>query len=60
MKSIDVLLQGYGLADIAVLVAKPDDKLAELLSKANFHGPMDGRFSFVEDIVRPHDDHSIL
>jgi hypothetical protein len=60
MKSIDVLLQGHGLADIAVLVAKPHDTLAEIVSKINFSGPKEGRFFFLEDIDGPIDDHAIV
>ncbi len=60
MKSIDVFLQGHGLADIAVLAAKPDDTLAEIVSKANLLGPKEARLLFLEDIDGPIDDHAVV
>ena len=51
MKSIEVLLQGHGLSDIAVLAAKPDDTLAVVVAQLN-HGA--GEFLvFLEDIDGP-------
>ena len=57
MKTIDVLLQSHGLADIAVLEAKPDDTLAEVVSKIDLTGEKEGRHLFLEDIDGPIDGH---
>lgn len=54
MKSIDILLQGHGLTDIAVLTAKPDDTLAVVVAQLN---PTDGAggelLVFLEDVDGP-------
>ena len=34
MKSINIFLQGHGVADIAVLNASPDDTIAEVIAKS--------------------------
>ena len=60
MKSIDVLLQGHGLPDIAVLSAKPDDTLAEIVRKVDLPGAKEGRLLFLEDIDGPIDDHAVV
>ena len=44
MKIIDVLLQSHGLADIAVLEAKPEETLAAILSKIDLPGEKEGDF----------------
>jgi hypothetical protein len=50
MKTIDVLMQGHGLADIAVLEAKPHDTLAMIVSRIDLPGAKEGRLLFLEDI----------
>jgi len=60
MKTIDVLLQSHGLADIAVLEAKPDDTLAEVVSKIDLPGEKEGRHLFLEDIDGPIDGHAVI
>jgi hypothetical protein len=60
MKSIDVLLQSHGLADIAVLEAKPDDTLANTVSKIDLPGEKEGRLLFLEDIDGAIDGHAVI
>lgn len=60
MKNIDVLLQSHGLADIAVLEAKPDDTLAKTLAKIELPGDKDGRLLFLEDIDGAIDGHAVI
>lgn len=60
MKTIDVLLQTYSLADIAVLEAKPSDTLAEIVSKIDLPGDKDGRHLFLEDIDGAIDGHAVI
>ena len=52
MKSIDVFLQGHGIADIAVLNASPDDTVAEVIAKSGHAGAkQDDLLVFLEDIA---------
>lgn len=60
MKNIDVLLQSHGLADIAVLEAKPDDTLAKIVAKIDLPGDKDGRLLFLEDIDGAIDGHAVI
>jgi hypothetical protein len=60
MKTIDVLLQRHGLADIAVLEAKPDDTLAKVVSKIDLPGAKEGRHLFLEDIDGAIDGHAVI
>jgi hypothetical protein len=60
MKTIDVLLQSHGLADIAVLEAKPDDTLAKIVSEIDLPGDKEGRFLFLEDIDGAIDGHAVI
>ena len=51
MKSIDVLLQGHGVIDIAVLTAKPDDTLAVVVAQLNHADGAGGELLvFLEDV----------
>jgi hypothetical protein len=60
MKTIDVLLQSHGLADIAVLEAKPDDTLAKVVSKIDLPGTKEGRHLFLEDVDGVIDGHAVI
>jgi hypothetical protein len=60
MKSVDILVQSHGLADIAVLAAKPDDTLDEVVAKINLPLPKEGRLLFLEDIDGPIDCHAVV
>lgn len=60
MKTIDVLLQSHGLAEIAVLEAKPDDTLAKIVSKIDLPGDKEGRLLFLEDIDGAIDGHAVI
>ena len=60
MKTIDVLLQSHGLADIAVLEARPDDTLAKTVSKIDLPGDKEGRLFFLEDIDGAIDGHAVI
>lgn len=61
MKSIDVLVQGHGLVDIAVLAAKPDDTLAEIVARVDLPGKHeDHLLLFLEDIDGPIDHHAVV
>jgi hypothetical protein len=60
MKIIEVLLQSHGLADIAVLEAKPDDTLAHTVSKVDLPGDKDGRLLFLEDVDGAIDGHAVI
>jgi hypothetical protein len=60
MKTIDVLLQSHGLADIAVLEAKPDDTLAKVVSKIDLPGAKEGRHLFLEDVDGVIDGHAVI
>ena len=52
MKSIDVFLQGHGIADIAVLNASPDDTVAEVIAKSGHaDAKQDDLLVFLEDIA---------
>src|SRR5690242_8696174 len=60
MKTIDVLLQSHGLADIAVLEAEPGDTLAKTVSKIDLPGEKEGRLLFLEDIDGAIDGHAVI
>lgn len=60
MKIIDVLLQSHGLADIAVLEAKPEETLAAILSKIDLPGEKEGRLVFLENIDGAIDGHAVI
>jgi hypothetical protein len=60
MKTIDVLLQSHGLADITVLEARPDDTLAKVVSKIDLPGTNEGRHLFLEDIDGAIDGHAVI
>jgi hypothetical protein len=61
MKSIDVLLQGHGLPDIAVLTAKPDDTIAAVLIQLKHTSEKEGeRFVFLEDVDGPLDGDAVV
>ena len=49
MKHVEVFLQGYGLSDIAVLSAKPDDTVGIVLSKLDQTKEQDDLLVFVQD-----------
>lgn len=59
MKSIDVFLQGHGLTDIAVLTAKPDDTIANVLATLEV-AKADDLLVFLEDVAGPLDADAVV